>query len=87
MHLAEAIGVNKSTISDWKNKDATAKPQHAIATARAFGTSVMEALVIAGHVPADEVDMPALTGDPRLLTNDQLTNELRKRFKNLPGIS
>jgi hypothetical protein len=43
----------------------------------------MEALVISGHVPADEVDMPALTTDPRRLTNDELTLELRRRFKDL----
>jgi DNA-binding XRE family transcriptional regulator len=81
--LADAIGVNRSTITGWKNKAALPESKYAIATARAFGTQVMEALVISGHVPADEVDMPALTTDPRRLTNDELTLELRRRFKDL----
>ena len=80
MSLADDILINRSTVSDWKTNGSQPKSQHAIATARVFGRSVMEALVIAGHVPAEEVDMPALALDPRQLTNSQLSEEMRRRF-------
>ena len=87
MSLADEILINRSTVSDWKTNGSQPKSQHVIATARVFGRSVMEALVIAGHVPAEEVDMPALAMRPEMLTNDQLMAELARRLAGSGGMT
>lgn len=49
MALAAEIGVDKSVVSDWKNKGAMASSKNARAVAHVFDDPEIDALVAAGH--------------------------------------
>lgn len=78
--LADAVGVNRSSASGWKNGSAP-KPATVVAVAEAFGSPISEALVAAGLMTEEELGVNRTIPDIELLSDDQLLAELNRRLK------
>ncbi len=79
--IATWAGVNASTVSRWKTGKQAARPEAAVAFARARKRPVLEALVAAGFLTEKEARVrPAGTPDLSQLTNDELLELVRARM-------
>ncbi|NKS29604.1 helix-turn-helix domain-containing protein [Rhodococcus hoagii] len=78
--LADAVGVNRSSASGWKN-GAAPKPATVVAVAEALGTPISEALIAAGLMTEEELGVNRTIPDIELLSDDQLIAELNRRLK------
>ncbi|MEV4689417.1 helix-turn-helix domain-containing protein [Microbacterium sp. LWH3-1.2] len=73
--IAERIGVDPATVGRWRAGAVDPKPRQVVAYARAFELSPVQALVAAGYLDEDELDLP--TTPPRAYAlNDFSTSEL-----------
>lgn len=80
--IAEATGIDQSSISRWQRGTTTPRAEAVVALARAYGHSPVEALVAAGYLASDElgvVELTTLTGDLSRVSVDSLLSELRRR--------
>jgi transcriptional regulator with XRE-family HTH domain len=80
--IAEATGIDQSSISRWQRGATTPRAEAVVAFARAYGHSPVEALVAAGYLASDElgvVELTTLTGDLTSVSVDSLLSELRRR--------
>ena len=80
--VADASGIDQSSISRWQRGVITPRAEAVVALARAYGRSPVEALVAAGYLSSDEVgvvELTTLTGDLTAVSIDSLLNELRRR--------
>jgi transcriptional regulator with XRE-family HTH domain len=80
--VAEATGIDQSSISRWQRGTTTPRAEAVVAFARAYGHSPVEALVAAGYLKSDElgvVELTTLTGDLSSVSVDSLLSELRRR--------
>ena len=80
--IAEATGIDQSSISRWQRGTTTPRAEAVVAFARAYGRSPVEALVAAGYLESDElgvVELTTLTGDLSAVSVDSLLSELRRR--------
>lgn len=59
--IAEAAGLNPSTVSRWKNGDGKPDASAVIAIARAFNADPVEALVVAGYLGMEDLQRYAST--------------------------
>lgn len=69
--IADRIGVDPATIGRWRTGAVDPKPRQVVAYARAFGLSPIQALIAAGYITHEEVDLP--TGPPRAYSLDDFT--------------
>lgn len=80
--IAEATGIDQSSISRWQRGTTTPRAEAVVAFARAYERSPVEALVAAGYLRSDElgvVELTTLTGDLTSVSVDSLLSELRRR--------
>jgi transcriptional regulator with XRE-family HTH domain len=80
--IAAATGIDQSSISRWQRGTNTPRAEAAVALARAYGRSPVEALVAAGYLSSSElgvVEMTTLTGDLSRASIDSLLSEIRRR--------
>jgi transcriptional regulator with XRE-family HTH domain len=80
--IAAATGIDQSSISRWQRGTNTPRAEAAVALARAYGRSPVEALVAAGYLSSTElgvVELTTLTGDLTGVSIDSLLSELRRR--------
>jgi transcriptional regulator with XRE-family HTH domain len=80
--IANATGIDQSSISRWQRGTSTPRAEAVVALARAYGRSPVEALVAAGYLSSTEVgvvELTTLTGDLTGVSVDSLLNELRRR--------
>lgn len=82
--IAEKTGIPESTISRWFSGKAEPRPKQVVAVARAYGQSPLQALIAAGYLDADELDIPA--AEPRRLqirhfTDLEMAEETLRRIR------
>lgn len=82
--IAEHTGIPESTISRWFSEKAEPRPKQVVLVARAYGQNPIQALIAAGYLEPDDVDMPAAT--PRRLqirdfTDLELAEETVRRIR------
>lgn len=80
--IADATGIDQSSISRWQRGATKPRAEAAVALARAYGHSPVEALVAAGYLKSDElgvVELTTLTGDLSGASIDSLLSEVRRR--------
>lgn len=80
--IALRVGVDKSTIGRWRTGASSATPGQVVAYARAYKRSPMEALIAAGYLAPEELDMTIT--NPTLTVADfsalALSKELTRRL-------
>lgn len=54
MHLADAVGLNRGGMSQWRKGVVPEGPERIRAVAQTLETSIFEALVATGHITHDE---------------------------------
>lgn len=81
---AQRLGVTESNVSRWKKGGQTPDVRHVVTFARLYGRPVLEALVEADFITAEEAG-EQLIGRPSLedFSDEQLLDELRRRFRDL----
>lgn len=82
LEAAQHIGISKSNITRWK-EGTRAAPDFVVKVARAYGANVLDALVEAEFITAEEAGLIEVDrGGVRLsaATDDQLIAELVKRL-------
>jgi transcriptional regulator with XRE-family HTH domain len=80
--IANATGIDQSTISRWQRGTNAPRAEAAVAFARAYRRSPVEALVAAGYLSSTElgvVELTTLTGDLSGASIDTLLSEIRRR--------
>jgi transcriptional regulator with XRE-family HTH domain len=76
--IAKKSGVAESNIGRWiRGEHGQPKPDNVLALAKAFGQPVVEALVAAGYLSADEVNVERTPLSA--YTDIELLDELRRR--------
>jgi transcriptional regulator with XRE-family HTH domain len=81
--IADATGIDQSSISRWQRGTSTPRAEVVVALARAYGRSPVEALVAAGYLSSTEAgvgELTTLTGDLTGVSVDSLLDELRRRL-------
>lgn len=78
--LADAAGVDQSTVSRWKRGQGAPAPETAIHLARKIGAEPLGALVAAGHLTADEANAIVSHHEPAAITDAELLDILRDRL-------
>ncbi|MGI5274679.1 helix-turn-helix domain-containing protein [Nonomuraea sp. CA-218870] len=77
--IARRVGLTPSSVTRWQIS--TPKPETAAAFARAYGRPVIEALIAAGVVTAEEAGVREVAADLSSIPIDDLLAEIRKRVK------
>jgi transcriptional regulator with XRE-family HTH domain len=83
-NIADAAGIDQSSISRWQRGTNTPRAEAVVAFARAYGRSPVEALIAADYLSSDErgvAELTTLTGDLRGASIDSLLSELRRRVR------
>jgi transcriptional regulator with XRE-family HTH domain len=86
--IAATTGIDQSSISRWQRGTNTPHAKAAIALARVYSRSPVEALVAAGYLSSSElgvVELTTLTGDLTRASIDALLSEIRRRVLAHPG--
>lgn len=79
--IAERVGVGRLSVCHWMHGKTRPKPETAIAVARVYDRSPIEALLAAGYLRAAEVRLPIETRpSPQGLSAEQLAAEVRRRL-------
>lgn len=79
--IAEAFGVNQTTVSNWKTGKATPKPENVIQFARAFRRPPVEALIAAGYLTENEAaDVVEVRPSMADIPDEALLTEVRRRM-------
>lgn len=76
--IADRTGIAQSSINRWRNT--SPKPENAVAFARAYRRPVLEALIEAGVITADEAKLTEVPADASKLDTDALLAEIRSRI-------
>lgn len=81
--IADAIGVDKTTVWRWKNNPSGTDPSTAIKVARTYNRPITEALLAAGAIEPGEAAFTEVVvkGTPADLTDDEILAEIRRRMK------
>lgn len=75
--IARRVGLTPSSVSRWQIS--TPKPETAAAFARAYGRPLLEALIAAGVLTAEEAGVTEIAADLTSVTIDDLLAEIRRR--------
>jgi len=79
--VAEAAGVNVSSLSRWVNDKVTPKAEKVVEFARALGQSPIEALIAAGYLePEEAAGVIEVVRSLNDVSNDELLHEVGKRM-------
>jgi len=79
--VAEAAGVNVSSLSRWVNDKVTPKAEKVVEFARALGRSPIEALIAAGYLePEEAAGVIEVVRSLNDVSNDELLHEVGKRM-------
>ena len=79
--IAEKVGVGRLSVCNWMLGKTRPKAETAIAVARVYGRSPIEALLAASYLEAEEVDAPVeVRNSPRHLSAIDLADEVRRRL-------
>ncbi|MDX1890230.1 helix-turn-helix transcriptional regulator [Mycolicibacterium sp. 050158] len=81
--IAATTGIDQSSISRWQRGNSRPRAEAAVAFARGYRRSPVEALVAAGFLTMGEigvVDLTTVTGDLAGVSVDSLLGELRRRL-------
>lgn len=80
--IADATGVEQSSISRWKLGKTRPKADAVVAVARAYNRAPVEALVAAGYLKEDEVSgVIEITASLDDLPEQDLLDAIRRRFR------
>lgn len=77
--IAKRIDVSPSTISRYVERNNTLSPEHVIKISRAYGVSVVDALVDTGHLMEYEADLAGVSTALGYATNEQILEEMMRR--------
>lgn len=77
--IAKHIDVSPSTISRYVERNNTLSPEHVIKISRAYGASVVDALVDTGHLMEHEADLAGVSTALGHATNEQILDEMMRR--------
>jgi len=83
--IARKVGADPATIGRWKTGAVDPKPRQVVDYARAYGQSPIAALITAGYVDADELDLdivpmpPSLHDFPDIVLAEELLRRIRER--------
>jgi hypothetical protein len=77
--IARRVGLTPSSVSRWQLS--TPKPETAAAFARAYDRPVIEALIAAGVVTAEEAGVTEVAADLSSVPVDDLLAEIRRRLQ------
>ncbi|WP_064078345.1 helix-turn-helix domain-containing protein [Prescottella equi] len=78
--LAAEAGVTPSIVSRWMSGAHKPTADRVRAVAEALDVSVMEAMIAAEVITADEAKVTALAPDPKLLSDQELLGEMSRRL-------
>ncbi|NKU37723.1 helix-turn-helix domain-containing protein, partial [Rhodococcus hoagii] len=78
--LAAEAGVTPSIVSRWMSGAHKPTADRVRAVAEALDVSVMEAMIAAEVITADEAKVTALAPDPKLLSDQELLYEVSRRL-------
>lgn len=86
--IAEKVGVGRLSVCHWLHGKTRPKPETAMAVARVYGRSPIEALLAAGYLDAAEVRLPVDTrSSPQDLPAEEVAAEVRRRLLELEHMS
>lgn len=86
--IAERIGVGRLSVCHWLHGKTRPKPETAIAVARVYDRSPIEALLAAGYLDPAEVRLPVDTrSSPQDLPAEEVAAEVRRRLVELEQIT
>jgi transcriptional regulator with XRE-family HTH domain len=82
--IAERTGIGRLSVCHWVHGKTNPKPETAIAVARVYDRSPIEALLAAGYLNAAEVRLPIERRcSPRDLAAEEIVAEVRRRLIDL----
>lgn len=84
--IAERTGIGRLSVCHWLHGKTRPKPETAIAVARVYDRSPIEALLAAGYLSHAEVRLPIESRcSPRDLAAEEIAAEVRRRLVELEG--
>ena len=85
--IAEKVGVGRLSVCNWMLGKTRPKAETAIAVARVYGRSPIEALLAASYLEADEIDGPIeIQTSPRHMSAQDIADEVRRRLIELAAL-
>lgn len=79
--IARQVGVGRLSVCNWLQGKTRPKAETVILVARVYGRSPIEALLAAGYLNHDEVDVPMeIRASPRALSSSDLAAEVHRRL-------
>lgn len=79
--IAERVGVGRLSVCNWMLGKTRPKAETAIAVARVYGRSPIEALLAASYLEPDELDVSIeVMASPRQLSAHEIADEVRRRL-------
>ncbi len=86
--IAERVGVGRLSVCHWLHGKTRPKPETAIAVARVYDRSPIEALLAAGYLDAADVRLPVDSrSSPQDLPAEEIAAEVRRRLLELEGLN
>lgn len=86
--IAERVGVGRLSVCHWLHGKTRPKPETAIAVARVYDRSPIEALLAAGYLDPAEVRLPVDSrSSPQDLPAEEIAAEVRRRLLELEGLN
>jgi transcriptional regulator with XRE-family HTH domain len=80
--IAKKVGVSPSTIGRWWSGEIDPKPRQVVALAKAYGASPLGALVNAGYVSAEDLDLTiTMATDLDAVSTYALLDEIQRRME------
>ena len=78
--LSKKANLNPSTISRWFTSGADPSNANIRAIAEAFGSPVVEAMLVAEALTEEELQVKIVAPDPDLLTDEEVLRQVAKRM-------
>lgn len=79
--IAERVGVGRLSVCNWMQGKTRPKAETAIAVARVYRRSPIEALLAASYLDGGELDLPIeVRISPSLLSAEEIADEVRRRL-------
>ncbi|MCW1957080.1 MAG: helix-turn-helix domain-containing protein [Mycobacterium sp.] len=86
--IAERVGVGRLSVCHWLHSKTRPKPETAMAVARVYDRSPIEALLAAGYLDPTEVRLPVDSrSSPQDLPAEEVAAEVRRRLLELERIA